>query len=221
MVSKHVQPLTKLTANKLLNQLHDTRQKIHELYGLDVSINITIHNWNSTLHLANVVLQDMTGNHKKEWQYQYLEIPNALNKGILHCFEATGQESNKGICITIFKNTDQKKHRHTPTRTSTKRFGPAAMAINQIHTVLYDLYGVTARVKIEGNVSFITEGDKTDHLKITEKEVLEMLSSIRSGTKWNDKIEEVRFSTTHGKKYFKLLAPHMEFVISCKLGNQT
>lgn len=214
MVSKLNQPPMKSTPNKLLIALHEVRQKILVQHGLEVTINISIHNWNSTLHLAGVVLQDMTGNHKKDWLYGHLEIPNKLGKDTLHCFEATGHDINKGLCITIYKQTDQRKHSHTPSRTSTKRYGPVAMAINQIHAILYNLYGVTARVKIESEVSCTNKGNANDHSEITEGFLAETLSSIRTGTRWREQIEEVRFSPTHGRKYFKLLGPNTEFKIS-------
>jgi hypothetical protein len=56
------------------------------------------------------------------------------------------------------------------------------MAIHHIHTVLYDLYGVAARIKIEGEVSCTNEGNINDHPEITER-VIEMLSAVRTGTK--------------------------------------
>lgn len=220
MVSKLNQPPMKSTPNKLLIALHEVRQKILVQHGLEVTINITIYDWNSTLHLAGVAIQDMIGNHKKDWLYGHLEIPeipNKIGKGTLHCFEATGLEVNKGITITIYKKTDQRKHSHTPSRTSTKRFGPVAMAINQIHEVLYNLYGVTARIKIESEVRCTNEGNENDHSEIPEEFLAETLSAIRTGTKWREQIEEVRFSPTYGRKYFKLLGPNTEFKISCLL----
>lgn len=221
MVSELNKPTMKSTPNNLLNALHEVRQKILDQHGLEVTINLTIHNWNSTLHLAGVVLQDMTGSHKKDWLSGHLEIPDKLGKGTLHCFEATGLGVNKGLCITIYKHTDRRKHSHTPSRISTKRYGPVAMAINQIHGVLYNLYGVTARIKIESEVSCTNAGNENDHPEINEEFIAKTLSAIRTGTKWTEQIEVVRFSPTHGRKYFKLLGTNTELKISYLLDKQS
>lgn len=220
MVSELNKSPIKSLPNTLLIALHEVQQTIRVQFGLEVTFNISI-NWNSTLHLASVVLHDMIGNQKKEWLYEHIEIPNNFGKGSLHCFEAVGKEVNKGLTITIYKQTDQRKHSHTPSRTSTKRYGPVAMAIHQIHTVLFELYGLTATIKIEGEVSCTNEGNKNDHPEITEERVIEILSAVRTGTKWTEQIEEVWFSPTHGRKQFKLLGPNMEFKVSYLLDKKS
>lgn len=213
MDTKHNAPPLNPNSSTLLNALNDIRYKLLSQHGVEATIHITIQNWNSTLHLANLVIHDMTTNQKKDWQIEYHDIPDYFGKGKLQCLEACGQDEKKGLTITIYKQTNQKKHQHRPSNTSVKNYGSIAMAIHQVHSILYDLYGATGKVTVDCEVIRGVGDSENDDTKSDEEQIIKMLSSIREGTKWTEQIDEVWFTKSHGRKYYKLLSSNTEFKI--------